>query len=146
MIDRLMGALASTSGGTSDLAWLLVWQSTLWLAVGLLAARVWRRRAGRAHLLLVLAMGAAFVSPLLTVIVHRMQWGFLPAAPEPPPVVVTRTDAPEPAAVHYPDKQVPREPAESPEEFAQSELESMPNRSTSAIEPEVNTSEPPARA
>jgi BlaR1 peptidase M56 len=145
MIDRLMGALPSTSGGTSDLAWLLVWQSTLWLAVGLLAARVWRRRAGRAHLLLVLAMGAAFVSPVLTVIVHRMQWGFLPPPAEPPPVVVTQTKAPEPATeLHHPDNQLLRERAESPEEFAQSELESMPDRSTSAIEPEVATSELPA--
>jgi beta-lactamase regulating signal transducer with metallopeptidase domain len=146
MIDRLMGALPSTSGGTSDLAWLLVWQSTLWLAVGLLAARVWRRRAGRAHMLLVLAMGAAFISPLLTVIVHRMQWGFLPAPPEPPPVFVTRTEAPElAAAVHHPIDQRPRDGAESPEEFAQSDLESIPGRSTSPIEPEVATSEPPAR-
>ncbi len=146
MIDRLMGALPSTSGGTSDLAWLLVWQSTLWLAVGLLAARVWRRRAGRAHLLLVLAMGAAFVSPLLTVIVHRMQWGFLPAPPEPPTVVVTRTEVSAPLAeVHHPDNQLPRGRANSPDEFAQSELDSMPGRGTSAIEPEVAASEPPAR-
>src|SRR5580698_1047115 len=146
MIDRLMGALPSTSGGTSDFAWLLVWQSTLWLAVGLLAARVWRRRAGRAHLLLVLAMAAAFVSPLLTVIVHRMQWGFLPAPPEPPPVVVTGTELPAPAAeVHHPDDQLPRERADSPDEFAQSELDSMPGRSTSSIEPEVATSDPTAR-
>src|ERR1700733_2485287 len=113
MIDRLMGALPSTTGGTSDLAWLLVWQSTLWLALGLLAARVWRRRAGRAHLLLVLAMGAAFFSPMLTVIVHRMQWGFLPAPPEPLPVVMTQPEAPAPAGeAHHADDQRPRERGE----------------------------------
>ena len=109
MIDRLMGALPSVPTGFGSVVWLLAWQSTLWLAIGLLAARVWRRRAGRAHLLLVLAMGAAFVSPLLTVTVHRLQWGFLPAPPE-PSVALTRAAEPQPAA---PPRATPGRPARS---------------------------------
>jgi hypothetical protein len=68
----------SRSGG---LGWTLVWQSTVWLTIGLVAARVWRRRAGRAHLLLTLASWAAVISPLLTLVVQRMEWGFLPPSP-----------------------------------------------------------------
>ncbi len=148
MIDRLMGALPSMSGGTSDLAWLLVWQSTLWLAVGLLASRVWRRRAGRAHLLLVLAMAAAVVSPVLTVVVHRMQWGFLPASPEPPmavtaeaPVahaIATAAESPDRAIeVGEPDEQFARERNAFPSEFAQSDFESMPKGASENREPDV---------
>jgi beta-lactamase regulating signal transducer with metallopeptidase domain len=76
----------------------VVLQSTLWLAVGLVAARIWRRRAGRAHLLLILATSAALISPALTEAVRRMEWGVLPPSPAPPeevPVVVVT--APEPA-------------------------------------------------
>jgi beta-lactamase regulating signal transducer with metallopeptidase domain len=76
----------------------VAWQSTLWLAIGLVAARIWRRRAGRAHLLLILATAAALISPLLTETVRRMEWGVLPppsTLPEDAPVVVVAP--PEPA-------------------------------------------------
>jgi beta-lactamase regulating signal transducer with metallopeptidase domain len=82
MSDRLMGALLSASSFRGGAAWTFVWQSTLWLAIGLIAARIWRRRAGRAHLLLILATSAALISPLLTVTVHWMQWGVLSSPPE----------------------------------------------------------------
>src|SRR5580700_4797016 len=63
----------------ASLAWTILWQSTLWLALGLVVSRLWRGRAARAHLLLVLAMVAAVASPLLTIGVRGMGWGFLPA-------------------------------------------------------------------
>jgi hypothetical protein len=60
-------------------AWIVVWQSTLWLALGLAASRLLHRHAARGHLMLVLAMAAALVSPVLTSAVRRMEWGVLPA-------------------------------------------------------------------
>jgi beta-lactamase regulating signal transducer with metallopeptidase domain len=150
MIDRLMGALLSASGRAGGLAWLILWQSTLWLAIGLVAARVWRRRAGRAHLLLVLAMVAAFLSPPLTVTVRRMQWGFLPAPPE-PRSAVTSVAQPEPAApLHQAIERSIHEPTDrsthEADEFSPAEPESMPAQPAAEVaESDVATSEPPAR-
>ncbi|HXY36189.1 MAG TPA: M56 family metallopeptidase, partial [Planctomycetaceae bacterium] len=94
MIDRLMGTLLSASSWPGGMGWTLAWQSTLWLAAGLVAARVWRRRAGRAHLLLVLATCAAIISPLLTIAVRQMEWGVLPAPPLTEPAAIAATSAP----------------------------------------------------
>jgi beta-lactamase regulating signal transducer with metallopeptidase domain/protocatechuate 3,4-dioxygenase beta subunit len=88
MADDLIRLSATTPNWLGGLAWALVWQSTLWLAIGLLAGRVWRRRAGRAHLLLILATSAAVVSPLLTATVRRLEWGVLPPTP------IVASDAP----------------------------------------------------
>src|SRR5271169_6457986 len=85
MADDLIHLSATMPNWLGGLGWTLVWQSTLWLAIGLLAGRAWRRRAGRAHLLLILATSAAVVSPLLTATVRRMEWGVLP----PPPTVTS---------------------------------------------------------
>ena len=79
--------LAMTSDGFR-LAWTIAWQSTFWLALGLVVARLWRRRAARAHLLLMLATVGAVISPLLTTTVHRMEWGILPAQPVETPKAV----------------------------------------------------------
>lgn len=65
---------------TGTFAWALLWQSTLWLALGLVVGRIWRRRAARAHLVLVLATVAAVASPLLTAGVRGLGWGVLQAA------------------------------------------------------------------
>src|SRR6202035_1792004 len=81
MIDHLIATSLTPKSWPGGLAWTLVWQSTVWLAIGLLAGRIWRRRAGRAHLLLVLATCAAVISPLLTATVRRMEWGVLPPPP-----------------------------------------------------------------
>ncbi len=63
----------------ASLAWTILWQSTLWLTLGLVVSRLWRGHAARAHLLLVLATVAAVASPLLTIGVRGLGWGFLPA-------------------------------------------------------------------
>jgi beta-lactamase regulating signal transducer with metallopeptidase domain len=61
-------------------AWTLVWQSTLWLTIGLVGGHVLRRHAAAAHLALLLATVAAVVSPTLTLAVRQLQWGVLPPA------------------------------------------------------------------
>jgi beta-lactamase regulating signal transducer with metallopeptidase domain len=61
-------------------AWIVVWQTTLWLTAGLLASRLFHRHAARAHLALVLATAAALLSPVLTATVREMQWGILPVS------------------------------------------------------------------
>jgi beta-lactamase regulating signal transducer with metallopeptidase domain len=93
MIEHLTAMVSTSQSGRVGFAWTLLWQSTLWLAIGLLAGRIWRRRAGRAHLLVVLATSAAVISPLLTVTVRRMEWGVL----APSPVVIS--NAPDANAV-----------------------------------------------
>ncbi len=65
----------------ASFAWTLLWQSTLWLALGLVVSRIWRSRAARAHLLLVSATVVAVASPLLTAGVRGLGWGVLPGAP-----------------------------------------------------------------
>jgi beta-lactamase regulating signal transducer with metallopeptidase domain len=63
---------------TGSFAWTVVWQTTLWLTAGLLAGRLLRRHAARAHLALVLTTAAALISPMLTAAVGWMEWGALP--------------------------------------------------------------------
>jgi beta-lactamase regulating signal transducer with metallopeptidase domain len=57
----------------------VAWQSTVWLALGLIAGRVLRRQAAKAHCVLVMATAAAVVAPLVTLSVRQMDWGVLPA-------------------------------------------------------------------
>jgi beta-lactamase regulating signal transducer with metallopeptidase domain len=78
MNSRLTDLFAALTG---SFAWTLLWQSTLWLSLGLVVVRIWRHRAARAHLLLLLATVAAVASPLLTAGVRGLGWGVLPAAP-----------------------------------------------------------------
>ena len=63
---------------TDTFAWTLAWQSTLWLALGLLAGRILRPYPARAHLALVLAALAAVISPVLTRTSRHLEWGVLP--------------------------------------------------------------------
>ncbi len=63
---------------TDTFAWTLAWQSTLWLALGLLAGRLLRPHPARAHLALVLAALAAVISPVLTRTARHLEWGVLP--------------------------------------------------------------------
>jgi beta-lactamase regulating signal transducer with metallopeptidase domain len=65
---------------TGGIVLTILWQSTLWLTVGLLAGHLLRRHAARAHLVLVLAMAAALISPVLTATVRQLQWGVLPVS------------------------------------------------------------------
>jgi beta-lactamase regulating signal transducer with metallopeptidase domain len=78
MIDPLMNSALSGLGSVGGLCWIVAWQSTLWLTLGLVAAGIWRRQAGRAHSLLLIATFAAIMTPALTLFVSRMQWGRLP--------------------------------------------------------------------
>jgi beta-lactamase regulating signal transducer with metallopeptidase domain len=67
--------------GTS-LSWDLLWQSSLFLAVGLTAGLALRRHPARAHRVLFLAMIAALFTPLLSQSIRRGGWGLLrPAKP-----------------------------------------------------------------
>src|SRR4051794_36475074 len=75
LLDGFPGALAASG--------------TAWLAAGLAAAWLLRRRPARAHSVLALAAAGALVTPLLVVVVQRAGWGVLPAAaataaPRPP--------------------------------------------------------------
>jgi beta-lactamase regulating signal transducer with metallopeptidase domain len=78
VIDSLIDSSLSGLGSLASVCWIVAWQSTLWLTIGLVAGGIWRRRAGRAHSLLLLATFAAIVTPALTLFVSRMQWGGLP--------------------------------------------------------------------
>src|SRR4051794_25394845 len=78
MIEHVIELVLGWQGRVSSFAWTVAWQSTSWLLVGLLAARIGRRRAARAHLVLAMATFAAMASPLMTSAVRRMDWGLLP--------------------------------------------------------------------
>src|SRR5579872_3709974 len=97
---------------TGTFAWTLLWQSTLWLALGLVVSRLWRSRAARAHLLLVLATVAAVASPLLTAGVRELGWGVLPAAPSRDVAELREADIP-PLPVETPS-QAPTEKPDLP--------------------------------
>ncbi len=58
-------------------AWGLIWQSTLFLAAGVLASLAWSRWPARAHRALVLSMVAALGTPLLSLTVRGLGWGWL---------------------------------------------------------------------
>jgi beta-lactamase regulating signal transducer with metallopeptidase domain/protocatechuate 3,4-dioxygenase beta subunit/thiol-disulfide isomerase/thioredoxin len=66
----------------------LVAPATVWLALGLAAAWLVRRRPARAHSLLTLAVAGALTTPLLVLAVQRADWGVLPARVLPAPTRV----------------------------------------------------------
>lgn len=68
--------------------WPLIWQSTTCLAAGLGGSFILRRRAARAHQVLLLALIAAAVIPILNGIVKRNQWGLVVAERTVPRVAV----------------------------------------------------------
>src|SRR5712692_1658501 len=57
------------------MVWQAVWQPALWLLAGLLGSLMWARRPAHAHRFLLLACLAAVLTPLLSVVVDRMNWG-----------------------------------------------------------------------
>ena len=59
--------------------WEFAWQSTLCLCLGGAISLVWNRWPARGHRVLVLAIAACFVTPVLTLQVRRMGWGLIPA-------------------------------------------------------------------
>lgn len=65
---------AALAGGL----WVVAWQSSFWLAAGLIASRIWRRRPARAHLAVTVALAAAVATPLLTLAAGSLQLGLLP--------------------------------------------------------------------
>ena len=72
----------------------VLWQSGLFLGIGLVLSLALTRRPARAHRVLVLAMVGALVTPLFSQIVQRVGWGFLSTSvPHSPPVVATSTAA-----------------------------------------------------
>jgi len=58
-----------------SMLWTAAWQTSLMLALGLLASLIWSRRPARAHQLLTLAMVASLLVPALTQAVRHMNWG-----------------------------------------------------------------------
>jgi hypothetical protein len=65
-----------------SLAWDYLWQSTLFLGLGLTVSMLLARRPARAHRFLLLAMLAALFSPILTQTVRRGGWGLMAARTE----------------------------------------------------------------
>jgi Zn-dependent protease with chaperone function len=55
----------------------VAWQSTAWLAAGLVASALLRRRPARAHGVLLLSVGGAVATPPLAVLVRALGWGLL---------------------------------------------------------------------
>src|SRR5262245_1027244 len=58
----------------------VLWQTTLSLSLGVLAAFIWSRQPARAHRLLLLAMIAAVLTPLLSYAVRQKGWGLFARA------------------------------------------------------------------
>jgi beta-lactamase regulating signal transducer with metallopeptidase domain/protocatechuate 3,4-dioxygenase beta subunit len=80
-----------------SLAWDYLWQSTLFLGLGLATSIILARRPARAHRLLLLAVLAAIVTPLLSQAARRGGWGLLAGTADRPPT--DRIAAPAPAVV-----------------------------------------------
>ena len=69
-----MADLIMARPGTSLIGDFL-WQSTLFLVVGLAASAALRRRPARAHVVLLLAIFGSLVTPPCSQLVHRAGWG-----------------------------------------------------------------------
>ena len=65
----------------SSWLWSCIWQSTLFLALGALLSLLWPHRPARSHRILVLAMAACLVTPLMSHGVRHYGWGLLSAHP-----------------------------------------------------------------
>src|SRR5437899_1149649 len=67
----------------------ILWQTTLLLLVGVVASLIWARQPARAHRLLLLAMIAAVLTPLLSYGARERGWGLFARqeAPKPEPAV-----------------------------------------------------------
>ena len=72
-----------------------LWLSTLLLACGLLAARLWRTHPARGHRVVLLSLLAAIIAPLASQIARNGGWGMLSE----PPAVATGPRATESTAL-----------------------------------------------
>jgi beta-lactamase regulating signal transducer with metallopeptidase domain len=79
LLERLLALVAPERPLAEALAVAAAWQSTVLLALGLLAARLLRRRPSRAHAALCLALAASVLAPLATVAADHAGLGLLPA-------------------------------------------------------------------
>ncbi len=73
-----------TLGPGVSLGWDYLWQSTLFLGLGLAASVVLARRAARAHRVLLLSILAALITPVLAATARRCGWGLLSEGAERP--------------------------------------------------------------
>ncbi len=89
----------------SSWLWSCLWQSTLFLGMGGLLSLLLDRRPARAHRVLLLAMAACLVGPLMSQAVHRLGWGLLGFRP------VAYSAALAPSAPIRPSPVVPASPA-----------------------------------
>ena len=80
-----------------SLTWDLVWQSSVFLALGLGASVLLRRCPAQAHRVLILSMAAALGTPLLAQAIRQGGWGLL-RQPEPIQAASEMMIAPEPKA------------------------------------------------
>jgi beta-lactamase regulating signal transducer with metallopeptidase domain len=80
-LDALRALAAPERPAAQALAVALWWQSTVLLALGVLGARVLRRRPARSHAVLCVALAASLLAPLATVAADRAGLGFWTASP-----------------------------------------------------------------
>ena len=66
---------------TESFLWSCIWQSTIFLVVGLLFSFLFRRHSARAHRVLFLAMIAAVIVPAASIMVKHYELGFFVAEP-----------------------------------------------------------------
>ncbi len=71
-----------------------LWQSTLWLAAGLVAAALLAKRPARAHGALLLALGGAVATPPASALIRALGWGVLS-----PPVIASGAGGARPAGL-----------------------------------------------
>jgi len=77
--------------------WACVWQSTMFVMVGLVGSFILRHRSSRAHQVLFLSMIAAVVVPIMSLLVKHWELGVLVAEPV---VVESKARDPAPASYH----------------------------------------------
>jgi len=66
---------------SDSLLWGCVWQSTIFLVVGLVGSFILRHRSSRAHQVLFLAMIAAVIVPIMSILVKHYELGLFVAKP-----------------------------------------------------------------
>jgi len=67
--------------GENIFLWSCLWQGTVCVGVGLVGSFVLRRRPARAHQILLLAMIAAVIVPVMSVVVKHFEWGMFVTEP-----------------------------------------------------------------
>lgn len=85
-----------------SMLWTMAWQTSIMLAVGLLASQIWSHRPARAHRILILAVIASLMVPAFTLTVQRMDWGLLAQSVDGQPMMhlpLASVDTAEPAVV-----------------------------------------------